>query len=204
MKIVKAHVEEIIFHCPEGYSSVEEWLERVGRTCYKSEGKIKEGSAEKFLAMIKKKNHNSIFEHVVVSARIIGDRGLMAQITRHRLASFAIQSTRYCDYSKDKFGSEITVVQPEGLDLAQRYLWEETMREIEERYLTLRKMGLSQDIARSVLPIALKTEILVTTNLREWMHILKLRNSDAAHPMIRECSRAISEKLQNRIPIIFE
>jgi thymidylate synthase (FAD) len=204
MKIVKSSLEEIIFHVPEGYSSIEKWLEIVSRNCYKSEDKITEDSYIKILSHLIDQNHLAMIEHAIVSARIISDRGFMAEITRHRLSSFAIESTRYCRYSKDKFGSEITVIEQPDLDEEQRRIWTKAMEVSEQKYMELLNLGVSTDIARSVLPTALKTEIIITANLRQWINIIEIRATTKAHPLMREIIFQILDKLADRLPIIFK
>jgi len=109
MKVVKPKVLSITFHHPEGMT-IEQSLERAGRTCYKSEDKITEDSAPKFIRMLRKRGHHAMLEHAVATVIFAADRGLSHELVRHRLASFGQESTRYCNYSKGKFNSEITVV----------------------------------------------------------------------------------------------
>lgn len=179
-------------------------IERAGRTCYKSEDKITEGSAVKFCDMIYQRGHESVVEHAVASFRIVCDRGVSHEIVRHRLASYSQESTRYCNYSKDKFGNEIQVIQPPGLDEFQRLAWEEGVRNTEEAYFNMLARGCTPQIARSVLPNCLKTEIVMTANFREWMHFLKLRTSSAAHPQMREVAVQIQAILAEQVPSIFK
>lgn len=203
MKVVKPHVKEIVFHVPEGYT-IEGWIEKAGRTCYKSEDKITEESAPKFVRMIRKRGHHAMLEHAVISAVIVADRGLTHELVRHRLASYAQESTRYCNYGKGKFGQEITVVEQPGMDAEQEQIWNWAMIESETRYMQLLKSGAHPQIARSVLPIGLKTEIVITANLREWMHIFKMRCDTPAHPIIRGVALEILNKLNERLPSLYE
>ena len=204
MKIIKPTVDEIVFHIPEGYASVEAWLERCGRTCYKSEDKITEESAPKFIRMLRKRGHHAMLEHAMASARIIGDRGLSHEIVRHRIASFAQESTRYCNYSKGKFSSEITVVEQPGMTAEQKKVWESAMYDAEEHYMNLLAMGVKAEIARSVLPIGLKSEIVISANLREWLHIFYMRCDTPAHPIIRGCALEILRAFNKRLPSMYE
>jgi len=204
VKIQKAHVAEIIFHIPEGYDVIEKWLEKVGRTCYKSEDKITEKSAPRFVKMIRDRGHHAMIEHAVVSARIVGDRGLTHELVRHRIASFAQESTRYCNYAKGKFNREITVIEQPGMDAEQQAEWEHALQDAEMHYFRLINAGVKPQIARSVLPIGLKAEIVITTNLREWMWIFELRCSEAAHPIIREVSLRILDEFNERLPCVYE
>jgi thymidylate synthase (FAD) len=178
-------------------------IEKAGRVCYKSEDKITEGSAEKFCTMIKQRGHESVVEHAVASFRIVCDRGVSHEIVRHRIASYSQESTRYCNYTKDKFGSEITVIQPPGLvDFALAH-WKAAMKEAEARYFMLLDHGASPQIARSVLPNSLKTELVMTANFREWLHFIDLRTSPAAHPQMREIAEMIKKVLAEQVPYIF-
>jgi thymidylate synthase (FAD) len=178
-------------------------IERAGRTCYKSEDKITEDSAEKFYKMIYQKGHESVVEHAVASIRIICDRGVSHEIVRHRLASYSQESTRYCNYSKDKFDNQIMVVEPPFDDDAARLEWFDAMKNIERHYLSLTKRGVSPQLARSVLPNSLKTELVMTANFREWMHFLNLRTSAAAHPQMREVAIMVRDLLHSHCPQIF-
>jgi thymidylate synthase (FAD) len=181
-------------------------IEKAARTCYKSEDKIKDGSAHGLLKGLLKSGHHSVFEHAGISIRIICDRGITHEIVRHRLSSFSQESTRYANYSKEKFGNEITVIKPFfWKEDSPRYeVWKSSMKEAETAYLKLIEMGASAQEARSVLPNSLKTEIIVTANLRQWRHILDLRCSKASHPQIRQIMLPILKDLWKRIPVIFD
>lgn len=181
-------------------------LERCGRVCYKSEDRITESSAEKFIAMILRSGHESVLEHEKVTVKFICDRGVTHEIVRHRIASYSQESTRYCNYSKDKFGSELTFIRPFFWETdSEKYaVWKETMENIEKAYIELIGMGAKPEEARSVLPNSLKTEIAVTMDLREWRHFFKLRTSERAHPQIREIAVPLLAEMQRRIPVIFD
>ena len=181
-------------------------IERAGRVCYKSESKISDDSAEIFIRNILKRGHESVIEHVSLTFKIICDRGVTHEIVRHRIASFSQESTRYCNYSQDKFGRELTFIKPcyweEG---DERYkIWEGTMNQIEREYFNLIEKGALPQEARSILPNSLKTEIYVTMNLREWRHFLKLRTSKAAHPQMRQIALMIYNIFNEKLPVIFE
>lgn len=184
-------------------------IERAGRTCYKSEHNISEGSAEKFIANIIKRGHESVIEHEKITVRFICDRGVTHEIVRHRMASYSQESTRYCNYSNDKFGNELTFIKPcfwdEDTDegKAKMMLWEKSMQNIEDEYNELIELGAKPEEARSILPNSLKTEIVVTMNLRSWRHFFKLRTSPAAHPQIREIALGLLEELKEKLPVIF-
>jgi thymidylate synthase, flavin-dependent len=181
-------------------------LERCGRVCYKSEDKITEGSAEKFIGMILKSGHESVLEHEKLTVKFICDRGVTHEIVRHRIASYSQESTRYCNYSKDKFGNELTFIRPcFWADDSEEYaVWKQAMEEIEKTYVKLISLGAKPEEARSILPNSLKTEIVCTMNLREWRHFFRLRTGERAHPQIREISVALLDELKKRIPVIFD
>ena len=181
-------------------------LERCGRVCYKSEDKITEGSAEKFIGMILKSGHESVLEHEKLTVKFICDRGVTHEIVRHRIASYSQESTRYCNYSKDKFGNELTFIRPcFWADDSEEYaVWKQAMEEIEKTYVKLISLGAKPEEARSILPNSLKTEIVCTMNLREWRHFFRLRTAERAHLQIRELSVALLDELKKRIPVIFD
>lgn len=181
-------------------------LEAAGRTCYKSEDRTNEDSSRRFLKMVLERGHESVIEHEKVTVRIVCDRGVTHEIVRHRIGSYSQESTRYCNYSFDKFGNEITCIAPifwkDSPTLMKR--WEQAMIEAERSYFDLLKEGAKPEQARSVLPNSLKTEIVVTYNLREWRHFLKLRTSRQAHPQMREIANALLIDLRAKIPLIFD
>ena len=181
-------------------------LERAGRICYKSEGNIKDDSAEKFIRGIIKRGHESVIEHATVSFKIICDRGVTHELVRHRLASYSQESSRFCDYSAGKFGGELTFIKPCFWkdDDANYRLWLETMALVEKNYLALRAGGARPEEARSILPNSLKTEIFVTMNLREWRHFIKLRTAKAAHPQMRQVALKIYDILVGKLPAVFD
>lgn len=184
-------------------------IERAGRTCYKSEGNIREGSAEKFIANIIKSGHESVIEHEKITVRFVCDRGVTHELVRHRIASYSQESTRYCNYSNDKFGNELTFIEPcfwnsgSEKDEANKRVWTETMQYIENQYNEMIKSGARPEEARSILPNSLKTEIVVTMDLRSWRHFFKLRTDKNAHPQIREISSMLLEELKEKLPAIF-
>lgn len=181
-------------------------IERCGRVCYKSEGKIEEGSAEKFIAGIIKRGHEAVLEHASVTVKFVVDRGVSHEIVRHRIASYCQESTRYCNYSKDDFGSEITCIIPHYLDYKSEgwETWKAAMKSCEDAYFKLLDIGLTPQEARAVLPNSLKTEVVMTANLREWRTFFKLRCANAAHPQMREVTRPLLEDFKNLIPVVFD
>ncbi len=181
-------------------------IEAAGRVCYRSEANVTEGSAERFIQRIVKSGHESVIEHEKITVKIICDRGVTHEIVRHRIASYSQESTRYCNYSQDRFGNELTFIDPcfWEKDSEAYALWEKQMQSAEDSYLALLKAGATPEQARSVLPNSLKTEIMVTMDLREWRHYLRLRTSKRAHPQIREISIPILRKFQELLPVVFE
>ena len=177
-------------------------LELCGRVCYKSEARITENSAREFVEQIIKAGHESVLEHFSFSVRFITDRGISHEIVRHRLASYSQESTRYCNYSNDKFDNEITLVEPHLIN-EQKLNWHKACELAEEQYFELLKTTTPQ-MARSVLPNSLKTEIIMTSNLREWRHFLKLRTSSAAHPDMRVLTIPLLKELKQLIPVVFD
>ena len=181
-------------------------IELYGRVCYKSEGLITEDSANPFIRRILKSGHESVIEHEKVTVKIICDRGVTHEIVRHRIASYSQESTRYCNYSKDKFGSELTFIKPFfwSEDSKEYEIWKNQMQSIEDNYISLIQLGATPEQARIILPNSLKTEIVVTMNLREWRHFFKLRTSNRAHPQMREISIPLFKKMRKMFPPIFE
>ena len=177
-------------------------LERYGRVCYKSEDKITPDSARRFVAGILASGHESVIEHEKVTVRIICDRGVTHEIVRHRIGSYSQESTRYCNYrSKD-----IQFIAPYFFanDERRHKIWLDAMQACEKAYNDLIEAGATPQEAISVLPNSLKTEIVVTYNLREWRHFFKLRCSKRAHPQMREITIPMLQEFQKRIPIIFD
>ena len=183
-----------------------EKIELCGRVCYKSESRIAEGSAEKFVANIIKRGHEAVLEHASITVKFVVDRGVSHEIVRHRIASYCQESTRYCNYSKDDFGSEITFIKPFYLDADTDGwgIWCEAMQACEDAYFELLDFGCTPEEARAVLPNSLKTELVMTANLREWRAFFKLRTSKAAHPQMREVARPLLEKMQKLVPVVFD
>lgn len=181
-------------------------IERAGRVCYKSEASITNDSAIRFVKNIIRSGHESVIEHEKITVKIICDRGVSHEIVRHRIASYSQESTRYCNYYTDKFGNELTFIKPYfgNKDFAKYKIWENTMLYIEKVYMELIGTGAKPQEARSVLPNSLKTEIIVTMNLREWRHFFKLRADKAAHPQMRQITLPLLKEFQNKIPVIFD
>jgi thymidylate synthase (FAD) len=183
-----------------------ESIEKAGRICYKSENKITQDSAKMFIQKILQSGHESVIEHEKITAKIICDRGVSHEIVRHRIASYSQESTRYCNYSGIKFGNELTLIRPFywNQDLEKYSIWQQTMQTIETNYIKLISMGARPEEARSILPNSLKTEIVVTMNLREWRHFFKLRTGIKAHPQMREITIPMLKKYKEEVPVIFD
>jgi len=183
-----------------------EFIEKAGRVCYKSENMITLNSSKEFIQKILQSGHESVIEHEKISVKIICDRGVSHEIVRHRIASYSQESTRYCNYSKDKFGNELTLIRPFfwNKDIEKYTIWQETMQTIENNYNKLISMGAQPEEARSILPNSLKTEIVVTMNLREWRHFFKLRTASKAHPQMREITIPMLKRFKEEIPIVFD
>ena len=181
-------------------------IEKCGRTCYKSENLITDDSATVFVENILKRGHESVIEHEKVTVRMVCDRGVSHEIVRHRIASYSQESTRYCNYQKDKFGNELTFIKPIFWEenSPEYNIWYNMLQKIEENYMQLINMGAKPQEARSILPNSLKTEIVVTMNLREWRLFFKLRTSEAAHPQMREIAGMIFEEFKRLIPVVFD
>jgi len=208
-------------------------LERIGRTAYKSEGLIRPGSAERFIRkIVHELKHESVIEHESFSVKFICDRGVSHELVRHRLASYTQESTRYCNYGKNKFGNQITFIIPawfsrgDALRLIEKqgispldnksafdkiatdsYMWATMMQQAENGYFILGAVpgpNWTPEKARSILPNSLKTEITMTANLREWRHFFKLRTHQAAHPQMRELAVPLLNELKEKVPVIFE
>ncbi|MDR1008811.1 MAG: FAD-dependent thymidylate synthase [Rickettsiales bacterium] len=183
-------------------------IERIARTCYKSEDKITDDgeSARKIVGNLIRLGHEAMIEHASISVRFTADTGFYKDLTRHRIASFAIESTRYCMYAGDKFGGEISVMQPPVLEpgTPDYNIWLHAMEDMERAYKELAAKGYKPDVLRMLLPHSTKADINITCNLREWRHIFKLRASAKSHPTIHSLLVPLLREFKRRIPIIFD
>ena len=163
-------------------------------------------SAAGFVRRIIKSGHEAVLEHCNISLKFICDRGVSHEIVRHRLASYCQESTRYCNYSKGDFGGEITVIEPLYLTPGTEgyRIWKETCEAAERGYFGLLDFGCTPQEARAVLPNSLKTEVVMTANLREWRHFFRLRCSSAAHPQMREVATQALAMLHEAVPGVFD
>lgn len=219
MRIIEPSYE-ILTEISEGGIKELQHIEKIGRVCYKSEDKITEDgeSAKKFVKMLIDRGHEAMIEHSTLSVKFTVDRGVSHELVRHRIASFAQESTRYCNYSLDKFGNEINVIKIDGgieHDAKMKNMsthekatieeeWASAMKDAEKHYIRLMEMGATPQIARSVLPNSTKTEITITANYREWRVFFKLRTAKVAHPSMQEITRALLKELKEKLPIIFD
>jgi thymidylate synthase (FAD) len=204
MNIIEASAKLV---SPPVYRDVLERIERAGRVCYKSESKSQftVESGEKFVKSIIERGHESVLEHVSLGAIIICDRGVSHELVRHRLASYSQENTRYCNYSKDDFHGELTVIKPcfwYKTDKQYR-IWEEACEYAEMLYMKLIEAGATAQEARTLLPNSTKTEIAMTANIREWRHFFKLRCDKASHPQMREIACMLRDVCQDRYPALF-
>ena len=209
MKLIRPYTK-IIFITPDALGLIE----TAGRTCYKSEGLITEESSKKFVKLLIKRGHESVIEHAVATVKIVCDRGVTYEIVRHRIASYSQESTRYCDYQSD----HVTFIIPPWVKDIDPGIYNDQLRSEDETanawfnavwlsegiYKELRELGWKPEQARSVLPNSLKTEIIMTANLREWRHFFKLRTSKAAHPQMREVANSLLLQMRDRVPVVFE
>ena len=179
-------------------------IERACRTCYRSEGNISEDSYKNLLKNCINRGHESVLEHEKVSIRMYCDIGVYKDLTRHRFASFSVESTRYCSYDKDKYGNEIKFINPVYIEDKKVYeLWQKTMQEIEKNYIEMKKLGATTDMCREVLPHSTAAEYTMTANIREWKHIFSLRANNHVHPSIRQIMIPLLKYFQKEMPEIF-
>lgn len=209
---------EILF--PKDGDQAKTIVELAARTCYKSETNMTPESASAMVRSLILKKHFAMLEHASATVRFIVDRGVSHELVRHRIASFAQESTRYCNYSKDRFGNEISVISIDGglaLDDGTTKLcteeildilveWEDAMKDANRHYLRMIKLGATPQIARSVLPMSVKTELVITANLREWRHFLELRylgTTGKPHPQMLEVTEGLFYQFKNLLPDFF-
>lgn len=203
MKIIEPIVE---IRNPPDYHKMLRHTELAARTCYKSEDRIKDGSAEELIKRLISSNHASVLEHNSISVRFICDRGVSHELVRHRLCSFSQESTRYCNYSGEKFGKELTFIRPVFWVPGEipYDIWELSMQQAQSFYLDLLKEGASPQEARSVLPNSLKTDIVVTANIRQWRTMFEQRCAPAAHPQMRQVMIPLLGQLIKSFGVFFD
>ena len=200
-------------------------IERAMRNCYKSEDKMTEDSYNKLLKMAVVSGHGSVMEHEKITVKITCDVGHYKDLCRHRAGTaFSIESTRYCNYSKGKFGNELKFIKPVfytdswqekefgGDDIRdledgneyKSYLWYDCMDDIERKYMALSQAGATPDELRMILPHSTAADVVMTCNIREWRHVLTLRCSKQAHPSIRQTLIPLLLKFKKDMPVLFE
>lgn len=210
MKIINAGYEIIRPHMdgPDARNAIYQLIEQAGRTCYKSEAAITPESAAAFVQKIVKNHHEAMLEHASMTVKFIVDRGVSHELVRHRLASFAQESTRYCNYANDRFDGELTFIRPYFFktDLTVYFWWRDLCRRSEEMYLSMIAEGWTPQEARSVLPNSLKTEVIMTADMREWRHFFRLRaagETGAPHPQMAEVAVPLLKECQAYMPELF-
>lgn len=188
------------------YKKIMKNLERACRTCYRSEDKITEESYKTLLKNCINRGHESILEHEKVTIRMICDIGVYKDLTRHRIASFSIESTRYCNYGKDKFDNQIKFIKPVNIDEGTPLFeeWKKSCEEIERHYINMAKLGATPDQMRMILPHSTAALVTMTANIREWKHILELRCTSHAHPAVEQVMIPLLLKFKENMPEIFE
>lgn len=210
MRVIEPSIQ--ILNAPN-YEAILEKIERIGRVCYKSEDKIGENTAEGFIRGIIKRGHESVIEHASISVLVTCDRGVTHEIVRHRIASYSQESTRYCNYSGEKFDGQISVIDiatgfhynlDDEKDRLKYHIWAVAMMDAARHYNDMIAAGAKPEEARSVLPNSLKTELAMTMNLREWRSVLRLRCGKAAHPQMREVMLKILDLFYENYPCFFE
>lgn len=183
-------------------------IELCARNCYKSEGNITEdiSSAKRMINKLIEMGHTAMIEHYSITFKMLCDIGVYKDLTRHRMCSWAIESTRYCNYSKDKFGNEITFIKPVNIkdDTDEYAIWYNTMLEIEQSYNEMAKLGCTPDQLRMLLPHSTAASVICTCNIRELRHIFGLRCAKAAHPSVRQIMLMTLNEFHKRIPVLFD
>ena len=179
-------------------------IERACRTCYRSEDKISEESYKNLLTNCLNRGHESVLEHEKITVRIYSDIGTYKDLTRHRFASFSVESTRYCSYNKDKYGNEIAVVNPVYMKDKEVFeTWKKAIEDMEKAYMKMKELGASTDMCREILPHSTAAEYTMTANIREWKHILELRTTNHVHPAIRQVLIPLLLLFKVQMPEIF-
>ncbi len=203
MKIIDPSYEILLPNPIDGIQILKD-IEKAGRTCYKSEDKITEDSCVKFVKMLVERGHHAMIEHgPSISVKFICNRGFTHELVRSRLCSYAQESTRYVRYGDKK---EFVVIKPptwESWSQPSKDAWETHMGNCENTYLFLLEQGLKPQEARGVLPIDVKTEIVIKANIREWRHIFTIRTAKAAHPSMHQLMRPLCVELKDKIPVLF-
>ena len=200
MKIIKP----MIIVEDKDYVKLMKNLERACRTCYRSEDKIVEDSYKTLLTNCINRGHESVLEHEKITIQMICDIGVYKDLTRHRHASFSIESTRYCNYGKDKFDNELKFIKPCNIEPGQIYaFWMNEMQNIEHTYQEMSRCGCTPDQMRMILPHSTAALVTMTANIREWKHILELRANNHAHPSVQQVMIPLLLYFKEKMPEIF-
>lgn len=206
MQIIQAEVMPIT---PINGKEIMSLIEDCARTCYKSTAQKTDDSAERLVKSLIARGHTSMLEHYNITMRYISNIAAYKDLSRHRLASFAVESSRYCNYSNGKFGGELKVLDPIEIqkNTKEWYAWTSAMMMAEIYYMQMAKYGATPDQMSLVLPQSTAAEFVITANLREWLHILALRSSTAQTGHARPCVKQIMDNTQNlfahHLPVIF-
>lgn len=180
-------------------------IERACRTCYRSEGNITDDSYKNLIKNCITRGHESVLEHEKITVRIYSDVGSYKDLTRHRFASYSVESTRYCSYDKDKYGNEIAFMNPIYIEDKELYkIWKQTMQEMEKGYMKMKELGATTDMCRNLLPHSTAAEYTMTANIREWKHIFSLRANNHVHPAIRQVMIPLLKYFKQQMPEIFD
>ena len=204
LKITKRDVSLVN---PPSYETVLMTFNTAARNCYQSLNdktdnmESAEALARKLIAI----GHGSPIEMNNITFRFVGDRNFLAQLSRHRLLSLAVESARYCNYSKGKFNHSVSFVKPLGIVTEeQEKIWEESCKKSEEDYFKLLDAGCKPETARSVLNTSLATHIIASGNIREWRHVVELRCDTHAQDDIRAIIMWALTLLYKHYPVFFE
>lgn len=202
MEIIKPRIEIEQFNGVD----IMKKIERACRTCYRSEGSITEDSYKNLLRNCINRGHESVLEHEKITVRMLCSINTYKDLTRHRAgASFSIESTRYCNYSKDKFDNNIKFIDPVYITDENNYAcWRECMKHIETYYMLVANNKGTPDQCRTMLPHSVAAEVCMTCNIREWKHVLDLRTKKTVHPEIRQLLIPLLLEFKRTMPEIFE
>lgn len=204
MKVIQQSYE-ILTDLSNPIETILKPIERAGRVCYKSENNTTDDSCLTFCKNILNRGHEAVIEHSQLSVKFIVDRAIANELVRHRIASYCQESTRYVNYSKDKFGKEIKVISlNDYLDSDSYHVWYDSCMFSEHEYFALLEKGVKPEIARNVLPLSTATEIIMTANIREWRSVMRLRTSTRAHPQMRSIMRKLLDEFKSKIPVLFD
>jgi len=202
IKIIEPRVE---YYLNWDYEELIKFLERSGRTCYKSEDRITPDSAEKFIKMIIKRKHESVLEHVNLSVLFIGSRAFSHQLVRHRIGvAYSQESMRFCNYNKNE---ELEVICPSSIKYHKEAFktWKYMMETDYRCYRSMIEEGIKPEDARFVLPNGVKTEVFTTMNIRQWRHVFYDRALNPhAQWEIKELMQDVLKTFYKKYPVLFE